>query len=210
MTGMRTTLRFVGSVVVLVVTTACGTVVREGASPVFLVMDSLAAAQGNKPGTFGGSLTSDVQTIVTSPPPCSTATPCPTIFNDIGQVKLRTSLKNIGTAANPTTPTTNNEVTITRYHVSYRRTDGLNRPGVDVPYPFDGGVTGTIPAGGSVTLSFELVRHIAKEEPPLVQLVSSRTIISTIAEVTFYGKDTVGNEISVTGSMTIDFGNFGD
>jgi len=28
--------------------------------------------------------------------------------------------------------------------------------------------------------------------------------------VTFYGTDRVGNDISVTGSIQVDFGNFGD
>jgi hypothetical protein len=54
------------------------------------------------------------------------------------------------------------------------------------------------------------VRHAAKEESPLVQLQSSPTIITTIAEVTFYGTDRVGNDVSVTGSIQVDFGNFGD
>ena len=105
---------------------------------------------------------------------------------------------------------TNNEVTITRYHVSYRRADGRNTQGVDVPYAFDGASTGTVPASGNITLGFELVRHVAKKEPPLIQLLTSSTIITTIADVTFYGQDRVGNEISVTGSLQIDFGNFGD
>ena len=34
-----------------------------------------------------------------------------------------------------------NAVTLTRYHVDYRRTDGRNTPGVDVPYSFDGGLS---------------------------------------------------------------------
>ena len=54
------------------------------------------------------------------------------------------------------------------------------------------------------------MRHTAKEESPLVQLKTNGVIISTIADVTFYGRDQVGNEISVTGSIRIDFGNFGD
>jgi hypothetical protein len=59
-----------------------------------------------------------------------------------------------------------------------------------------------------------LVRHVAKEESPLVQLkfYSGNTppVISTISDVTFYGRDQVGNEVSVTGSILIDFGDFAD
>jgi hypothetical protein len=101
-------------------------------------------------------------------------------------------------------------VTITRYRVVYRRTDGRNVQGVDVPYAFDGGVTGTVPLGGTVTLSFELVRHVAKLEPPLAQLRSNGSLIYTIADITFFGKDRVGNDIQATGSIQVDFGNFAD
>ena len=41
----------------------------------------------------------------------------------------------------PTRPTTPiNAITLTRYRVDFRRTDGRNTPGVDVPYGFDGGL----------------------------------------------------------------------
>ena len=107
-------------------------------------------------------------------------------------------------------PSTNNEVTITRVHVAYRRTDGRNTPGVDVPYAFDTGATATVPASGTVTMGFLLVRNTAKDESPLIQLKNNGVIISTIADVTLYGRDQVGNDISATGSIGVDFGNFGD
>jgi hypothetical protein len=190
---------------------SCGDVVREGKSPVFVVIDSLQGIRGAATlGQPSGTLTSDVVTLVTSPAPCSTTAPCPTVFNDQGRVQLRLVPKDIGTPANPTTPSLNNEVTVYRYRVRYIRADGRNTQGVDVPYGFDGAVTATVPSTGTVQVGFELVRHIAKEEAPLVQLATSSTIISTIAEITFYGRDRVGNEVSVTGSITVDFGNFGD
>jgi hypothetical protein len=182
---------------------SCGDAVRQGNSSVFLTVDRLTAAQGNKPGTSSGTLTSDVITNVTSPAPCSTTSPCPTSFNDIGTAALSLTPKDFTVS-----PTSNNQVTINRYHVAYRRADGRNTPGLDVPYGFDGSVTATIL--GPVTVSFEIVRHVAKQEAPLVQLINNPAIISTIADVTFFGTDQVGNTISVTGSMLIDFGNFGD
>ena len=207
---MRNARRCLGLAALIIASTSCGDVVRGDRSPVLLVIASLQAAPGNKPTVFGGNLLSDVITNVTSPAPCTTTNPCPTVFNDIGQVQLRLSLKDIGTPANPATPTSNNEVTITRIHIDYVRSDGRNRPGVDVPYSFDGAATGTVPTGGTLTLGFEIVRHVAKEESPLVQLIGSPTIITTIAHVTFFGHDQVGNELSVTGYIQIDFGNFGD
>ena len=92
----------------------------------------------------------------------------------------------------------------------YRRADGRNTPGVDVPYAFDGAATGTVPLTGTMTLGFQMVRNQAKQEPPLVQLATNGLFISTIADVTFYGRDQVGNDVSVTGSMEVDFANFGD
>jgi hypothetical protein len=190
-------------------TASCGDVVRDGTSPMFLVIQLLEAARGDST-TFTGTLHSDVITNVTQPSPCSTDAPCPTVFSDSGRVTLRISPKNIGSTAVPFQPTSNNEVTISRYRVTYTRSDGRNTPGVDVPHPFDGAITGTVPVGGTLQIPFEIVRHVAKQESPLVQLKFSSTIIATIADVTFYGRDQVGNEISATGSILIEFGNFGD
>jgi hypothetical protein len=190
-------------------TASCGDVARQGRAPVFLVIDRLSAANGADPGTFFSFLLSDVQTLITTGGGCTPAAPCPTFFNDPGQVALRIVPKGTGSTA-PTPLTTNNEVTITRYRVSYRRADGRNAPGTDVPHAFDGAVTGTVGAGSTLTLGFQLVRNVAKKEAPLVQLVSNPAIITMIADVTFYGQDRVGNDVSATGSIQIDFGNFGD
>jgi hypothetical protein len=205
-------MRKVGCALVMLATSlSCGDVVRTGRSPVFLTIDLMQSATGNRPTQFnGGALLSDVVTIITSGGVCSQTNPCQVIFDDFGQVTLRTPLKDVTNPSSPNAPTTNNEVTINRYRVVYRRTDGRNVQGVDVPYAFDGGVTGTVPLGGALTLAFEVVRHVAKVEPPLAALRSNGGIIYTIADVTFFGKDRVGNEIQATGTMQVNFGNFGD
>lgn len=210
---MRHVTKLVGAVAVIGASVSCGSVVRQGRSPVYLVIDSLTAIAGSSGSSSGAGtsyLQSDVLSSVTTPAPCSPTTPCPTVFNDSGAVAMRLSLKDIGTTDSPTAATTNNEVTINRYRVSYRRSDGRNVQGVDVPYAFEGAATATIPARGVASFGFELVRHVAKQEAPLVQLVVSSAIITTVADVTFYGRDQVGNDISVTGSIQVDFGNFGD
>ena len=207
---MRSTLRIIGVAAIVAASISCGDVVRTGRAPVYLVISSLQAAQGNHPTTLVGNLLSDVITNITSPAPCSAASPCPTVFNDVGVAQLRLSLKDIGSPSTPSQPTTNNDVTITRIHINYRRADGRNTPGVDVPYPWDAAATITVPGSGNATIGFELVRHAAKEEAPLIQLRSSPSTINTITEVTFYGRDQVGDEVSVTGLIQINFGNFGD
>jgi hypothetical protein len=208
---MRTFSRAVCAVAVVAASVSCGSTVRQGRSPVYLIVNSLQGARGDKPTQFVSFLLSDVLTNVTNPAPCSATTPCPTIFNDPGQATITLGMKDVGTPGAPTSPTSNNAVTLSRYHVNYRRADGRNTPGVDVPYGFDGAANGTIASTtASVTIGFNLVRHDAKAESPLVELVNNGVIISTLADVTFYGTDQTGNEVTVTGTIQIDFGNFGD
>jgi hypothetical protein len=188
---------------------SCGSVVRSGSSPVFLVINLMQGATGGTSvGTFGNPLISSVLTFRTAPAPCTPATPCPTYFNDLGQVVLALAPKDITTAGTAAAPSTNNQVTITSYTVTYTRADGRNTPGVDVPWPIDGAVTGTVQIGTLLTLGFELVQIAAKQEPPLAALASTTTVLTTIAQVTFYGHDLVGNTISATGAIQIDFGSF--
>jgi hypothetical protein len=206
---MRRAMRYLRPIAIIGVAAAaaasCGDVIRQGRSPSILVVNSIQAANGDKPTTFFSALNSDVLNLVTTPTPCSDTNPCPTVFNDPGQATLSVAMKDIAV-----TPTTNNQVTVTRYHVAYTRTDGRNTPGVDVPYPFDGAATVTVAAGGApISVGFELVRHAAKEESPLVQLITNQNIISVIATVTFYGADLVGNAVSASGQIQITFGNFG-
>lgn len=207
---MRRYVRLVALAALVAASVSCGDVSREGSSPVYLVIDFLGGIRGAATlGTPTANLVSDVITNVTSPAPCTTDNPCPTIFSDPGQVVLRAPLKNLGTTGT-LAPTTNNEVTINRYRVEYIRADGRNTPGVDVPYGFDGAITGTVPANGTLTIGFELVRIVAKEESPLVQLRNSPNFLSLIAKVTFYGQDRTGNAVSVMGQILISAGNFGD
>ncbi len=199
------------TIAALAATLGCGSVVRDSRAPVMLVIDLLQAIRGAVGvGQPTGSLQSDVLTIVTTGGTCTVAAPCPTVFGDIGRVTLHMVLKDIGQPGTTLTPSTNNQVTMSRIHVAYRRTDGRNQEGVDVPYSYDTASTALVPQTGVVLMDFPLVRIQAKQSTPLLELVTNGQIISTIADVTFYGADVVGNAISVTGSINIDFGNFGD
>ena len=188
---------------------SCGKVARTGRGSSFLVIDSLLGIRGAPTlGSPSSTLISDVITNVTSPAPCSATAPCPTVFGDPGQAVMHIAMKDSGSAA-PTTPTPLQDITLSRYRVEYTRADGRNTPGVDVPYPFDGAVTVTITPGGN-TFGFSLVRVQGKSEPPLVLLRNGASTITEFAKVTFYGTDQTGAEVSVTGTIQIDFGNFGD
>jgi hypothetical protein len=189
--------RVLATMVVALAAAGCGDLATQGRSPVQLTILSLEAASGVTPADFGATHHSDVITTVDD---------VPTIFNDNGAAQFSLILKD---QASPASPSPLNAVTITRYRVVYRRTDGHNTAGVDVPFPFDSAVTVTVGDNGGST-GFQLVRVSAKQEAPLRALVNNPDIISTIADVTFYGRDQAGNDVSATGSIGIDFGNFGD
>lgn len=175
----------------------CSAHVREGRSPSYLIVNSVLAASGTDQ-TFTNTLASDVLTKNS-------------IYADAGQATMTLALKDIGPSANPAAPTTNNFVTLTRYHVQYRRADGRNMPGVDVPYAFDGASTATI-TDSTTTFTFVLVREQAKEEAPLRALAGGggAVSISTIADVTFYGTDQAGNEVQASGSISVNFADWAD
>jgi hypothetical protein len=103
-----------------------------------------------------------------------------------------------------------NDVIIERFQVQYVRSDGRNVEGVDVPYRISGDITQLVPAGGTGTVAFVVVRHAAKEEAPLVNLAvgDGAKILTVFAEMTLYGHTTNGKAVTVTGSMQITFGNF--
>jgi hypothetical protein len=192
----------------IVASSSCGEVARTGESPAFLIVAALDAASGAEPSEFGTTLNSDVQTIVEQQIAGQTVR-TPTIFNDIGRASFRLGFKN---PLSPSAPTTLNEITITRYRVVFKRADGRNGAGVDLPHGFDGAFTVTIGPGAPSQGSFDLVRHQHKSEPPLINLVRNggAQVISTIADVTFYGRDQAGNEVSVTASISVNFADFGD
>lgn len=192
-------IRVAGALACAVAVSSCGDLTRQGTASSYLVLTSLQGASGAKPGQFSSTVLSDVITVVNN---------VPSVFNDPGQATLQLALKDPGTSTSPNTPSPNNAITVTQYHVQYVRSDGHNIPGVDVPFAFDGAVTATV--SGSSTVGFTLVRHTAKEEAPLQTLQAGSPPLTVIAQVTFYGHDQTGREVSVSGNIEITFSNFGD
>ena len=150
-TPMRHRTRLAALAALVLTTISCGDVVRQGRAPVYLVINSLAGASGGVGGatTFSGTLFSDVQTLVTSPAPCSPTAPCATVFADSGQAidldgpEGQPPSRRRRTIRSPSRGTT----------CEYTRADGRNTPGVDVPYSFDGAVTATVSAGATATIT---------------------------------------------------------
>lgn len=194
----------------LVTLPGCTSTVKTDSASSYLIVDSFQAASGVKPDTFGGNLASDVLTYVKKDVG-GTQLLVPTVFEDVAQVTLRLAMKDPGSTTTPTTPSTANYITVTQYHVNFIRSDGHSLPGVDVPYPFDGAITVTVGASPA-TAAMTLVRIQAKSEAPLKALAGGNGAfaISTVAEVTFYGKDQSGHEVSVTGRISVNFADWGD
>lgn len=189
---------------------SCGEFTREGRAPALVVVRSLLVARGDTPEELSGNLLSDVRVLKTAPAPCSDVSPCPTIFNDVAEVQMSLILKDPGVPGIGANPSNLNQVTINHYRVEFHRTDGRNTPGVDVPYPFESAMTFTVLSDGVASMGFEIVRHVAKEEAPLKALAINGNIISTIATVTFYGRDQAGNDVSVSADVGVSFGDFAD
>ena len=168
-----------------------------------MALEGANGASGSSPIFSTQAVASDVITFIKSKNSF-------TVFSDPGRVTMRGAMRDV---TNPNEPTTNNAITFRRYRVVYRRSDGRNTPGVEVPYAFDGGVTFTVTPGSETAVPFELVRVQAKNEAPLAQLISGGSpaiAISTLADVTFYGADQAGREVTVTGTISVDFANWGD
>jgi hypothetical protein len=177
---------------------SCGDVPGEGEGSSYVIIQNLDGSSGATPDEFGNPIMSDVLTNQS-------------IFNDLGRVQMRLVMRDPGTPGSPTAPTPNNFITVTRYRVVFIRADGRNTQGVDVPYGFDGQMATTLTdPNQTITVPFELVRQTAKVEAPLAGLRQSLIIIHAIAEITFYGHDQTGRETSVTGRVSINFGDFAD
>jgi hypothetical protein len=196
----------VAAVVAAVVSVAgCAAAGRPGAASSYLIVDGLQAASGAQPTTFGGTLPSDVQTYVNATIN-GTQVRVPTVFEDVAQVTLRLAMKDTGAVTAPT-----NFITINRYRVTFRRADGRNVQGVDVPYAFDGAMTVTV-GDEPVRASFTVVRVQAKSEAPLLALIGGggAIAISTLADIEFFGTDQAGRAVSVTAAISINFADWGD
>ena len=185
--------RVAGAAVLLLSTISCGELSRQGSASTYLIVTSLEGSSGST-GTSGGILESDVITVVDD---------VATIFSDGGEVTFTLATKDPGVGTSP-----QNYITIDRYRVRFVRSDGRNTEGVDVPYGFDGAFTVTV--SGTATGEFTLVRVQAKAEAPLKALAISGSVISTIAEVTFYGQDQTGRAVTASGRISVNFANWGD
>ena len=174
----------------------------QGQASSYLIVSQLVAVAG----TLGAGAEGDETNVLDSDVSIQGSA-----ISDMGRVAFILGMKDPGSAGTPTTPTSANFITVNRYNVRFVRSDNRNTAGVDVPHGFDGAATGTVTdAGGEI--AFVLVRAQAKLESPLMALrnLGGAGIISTIAEVTFYGTDQAGRAVSVKALIGVNFADFAD
>jgi hypothetical protein len=126
-----------------------------------------------------------------------------TIVNCLAQVTVSVRTKNPGVAG-----TAVQDVRLTRYEVSYRRSDGRGVEGVDVPYTISGNMTITAEVGDTTTFSVDLVRHQAKLLPPLSNITGLQ-VVTMFADVTLNGATISGSSVSAQGSTQVTFADYG-
>ena len=173
----------------------CNPLEDDSKSSSFIIVESITGTDLS--GKTAGFLQSDVvltNSIVTA---------------DVATATLRASLLD---PAPILKPGQFNDIMLDRYIVSYSRVDGKNRQGVDVPYSFEGAFTQLLKIGTSTSISFVVVREVAKLESPLIDLAQNRAegVIEATAKIEFYGHDLVENKVKATGYLTIFFANYAD
>jgi len=177
----------------------CNPIENETKSASRLIIEGLVGT--DMEGTEANYLQSDV---LYEDPQDPTST---TIYADAAKVILRAELLDPNSV---TGPSYLNNITVTRYVVTYTRSDGKNSEGVDVPYTFEGYLSTQIAIDSTSTISFIIVREVAKNEPPLVDLVfgTEEGVIEATAKVDFYGHDQANRNVHATGYLTIFFANY--
>lgn len=132
-----------------------------------------------------------------------------TIFADAAIATVRARLLD----PQPTNPASEyNSIQLTRYTVTYNRSDGKNTEGVDLPYSFEGFLSTRLDVDATVDIAFVIVRAVAKAEPPLLNLKDGRSegVITITARIDIYGHDLRDKTVKATGYLTIYFANYAD
>ncbi len=170
---------------------------KDSTSASFLVLNSLT---GNDMDGKAGSTTvfSDVLTNSGS------------IYNDNGVAEVTAQL--FDPAIPIVTPYMN--VVVDQVDVEFKRPDGRNVEGVDVPYRFIQPMNMLVEIDADVQIPFVLIRHVAKLEAPLLalrEIENQSKVLQLVAKVTFHGKDVGGHRITpVSGYLSVWCANFAD
>jgi hypothetical protein len=104
-------------------------------------------------------------------------------------------------------------IIVDQVDVEYSRSDGLSQEGKDVPFSFSQKANLMIAIDETAELPFTIIQHVAKYEPPLVDLANlgEEDMLKLEAKVTFYGYDVGGHRIQpVVGYVSVWCGRFAE
>jgi hypothetical protein len=136
-----------------------------------------------------------------------------TIVNDNAEATFNNQFLQIGPGANVGNGSFLNDIIVQQYRVDYFRPNNRNTPGVDVPYGIDGTMTVRVPLNGSASGIVTIVRHEAKKEAPLTDLIilgPQEGTITANAQLKFFGQDVSGRTVSAFGFLEVHFADFAD
>jgi hypothetical protein len=179
----------------------CNPIEKDTKSASMLVVESLTGTDID--GNERNFLQSDVVIV-------DIATGQATVFADAAKAVLSAKLLDPNPGA---VPSQYNSIQVTRYVVTYFRSDGKNQEGVEIPYSFEGSLSTLVEVGALPSISFVIVRAASKLEPPLVDLTYPRGEegeLKVTARVDFYGNDLANRKVKATGYLTIYFANYSD
>jgi hypothetical protein len=168
-------------------------------APVLLVVSSING---------GHNLDADVLHGENATPPAGSTSPILFFCPEIVGVKVENQAKDPRVTLD-----FRSEIVITRYEVTYSRSDGRGVQGVDVPYSISGNIAAEILPGTNTTLGIEVVRRQAMDEPPLSQLIlgsGGTGVLTVIAKITVHGQTPAGQTVTGSGFLQIDFADYGD
>jgi hypothetical protein len=190
-------MKFLALGIMVLLLTGCVAKENDSTSGSFLVINSLT---GNDLKGDPGSTTvfSDVDS-------------AGSIINDNGVAEVSALIYN------PLTDTDvsyYNNVIVDQIDVEFKRTDGRNVEGVDVPYRFTQPMNWLVEVDNVAEIPFILIRHVAKLEAPLLALKEAPSqgfVLQLVAIVTIHGKDLGGHRVApVSGYISVWCSNFAD
>ena len=190
-------LKVLGLIIVVLLLAGCVAKENDSTSGSFLVINSLTGndLEGNEGST---TVFSDVDV-------------AGSIFNDNGVAAVTALIYDPLTTADLSYF---QNVVVDQIDVEFRRTDGRNVEGVDVPYRFTQPMNWLVAVDATEEIPFVVIRHVAKLEAPLLALreaPSQGFVLQLVAKVTVYGKDLGGHRLApVSGYLSVWCSNFAD
>jgi hypothetical protein len=97
---------------------------------------------------------------------------------------------------------------LTKYVVTFTRSDGSTAEGSAVPYHFEAALSTLLPVGSSVSIPLMIVTETAKSQAPLAALAGTSDVLECTARIEFFGHDLRNKNVSQVASIQIRFLDF--